>query len=179
VNQLDLLDKSGIAKMLGKSKQAIAKMQKRGDLPKADGHVNGEKEVWRVSRIERLRSTDVANGSGDTGNPVKFGGLAKTSNSTAVSDGQRVNALFSKHGKQIVSGSLRELKGRQVTTITDTSGHTIVNAVVSTYCDLYGLILTNTGASATKVTVSDGTTSTIFYVPAGETRGFMLPESGA
>lgn len=122
---------------------------------------------------------DVASGSTDSGNPVKIGGIAKTSSPVAVTDGQRVNALFSKTGKQVVIGSLRELLGDQQTSISNsTSETTIVTAVASTFLDLYGLILANTGATATKVTIKDdtaGTTRAVLYVPAGETRGFMLP----
>ena len=44
--------------------------------------------------------------------------------------------------------------------------------------DLYGLILTNSGTADTVVSIKDstaGTTRITFAVPAGETRGFMLP----
>lgn len=126
---------------------------------------------------------DTASGATDAGNPVKMGGLAKTANPTAVTDGQRVAALFDKLGKQIVVGAVRDLKGMQSTTITSSTAETtIVTAVASTFLDLYGLVITNTSATVTKVTIKDstaGTTRAVFEVPATDTRGFMLPVDSA
>lgn len=128
-------------------------------------------------------SGNVAHDSVDSGNPVKTGGMAKTANPTAVSDGDRANFITDKLGKQIVVGAIRDLKGQQKTTITSsTTETTIVTAVTSTFLDLYGLIIANTSASACKVTIKDssgGTTRFVFYVPAGDTRGFMLPVDSA
>lgn len=125
---------------------------------------------------------DVANGSTDSGNPVKQGAVAHTAAPTAVTDGQRVNLIADKVGKQVVVGSIRDLKGNQFTTITSsTSETTVVTAVASTFLDVYGCIVENTSATASKVTFKDstaGTTQFEIYVPAGDTRGFMLPESG-
>lgn len=127
---------------------------------------------------------NVASGSTDSGNPVKIGGLAKTANPTAVTDGQRVNAIFDKLGKQVVVGAIRDLKAVQNTTITSsTSETTIVTAGgASVFCDLYGLVITNTSATECEVTIKDataGTTRLAFKVPANDTRGFMLPVDSA
>lgn len=126
---------------------------------------------------------NVAHDSVDSGNPQKIGGVAKTSNPVAVADGDRVNALFDKLGKQVCVGAIRDLKGVQQTTITSsTSETTIVTAAASTFHDLYGLILTNTSATACNVTIKDataGTTRAVIAVPAGDTRGFMLPVDAA
>ncbi len=126
---------------------------------------------------------DIASGSTDSGNPIKIGGVGKTANPTAVTDGQRVNGLFDKLGKQVVVGAIRDLKGIQQTQISNsTSETTIVTAVGSTFLDIYGIILANTGASTTKVTIKDstsGTTRAIVEVPTLETRGFMLPVDSA
>lgn len=128
-------------------------------------------------------SGDVANGSSDSGNPVKIGGVGKTANPTAVTDGQRVNALFDKLGKQVFVNSIRDLKLVQQTTITaSTAETTVLTAVASTFLDVYGVIVTNTSATVTKVTFKDatsGTTRFVIEVPATETRGFMLTESAA
>lgn len=119
----------------------------------------------------------------DSGNPIKTGGQARTTNPTAVADADRTNFIADKLGKQVVVGSIRDLKANQVTTITaSTSETTIVTAVASTFLDLYGLIITNTSATAVNVAIKDataGTTRLNIAVPAGDTRGFMLPESGA
>jgi hypothetical protein len=126
---------------------------------------------------------EVASGSADSGNPQKIGGVGRTTNPTAVTDGQRVNAIFDKLGKQIVVGAIRDLKAVQKTTITSsTSETTIVTAIASTFCDLYSLIIANTSATACNVTIKDataGTTRMILACPAGDTRGFTVPVDSA
>lgn len=125
----------------------------------------------------------VANAASDAGNPLKIGGVGKTANPTAVTDGQRVNATYDKLGKQVVVGSLRDLKANQVTTITASVAETtIVTAVAAVFLDLYGIIITNTSATAVNVAIKDATAGTTRFnlaIPAGDTRGFMLPESAA
>lgn len=126
---------------------------------------------------------DIAHDAADSGNPLKFGGIARITNPTAVADADRVNAIFDKLGKQIVVGAIRDMKGVQQTTITSSTAETtIISSVASTFLDLYGIIVANTSASAASVTVKDataGTTRFILYVPAGETRGFTLPVDSA
>lgn len=122
---------------------------------------------------------DVAHDGVDSGNPVKVGAQARTSNPTAVANADRVNFIADKLGKQIVVGAIRELKGVQKTTITTSVAETtIVTAVASTFLDLYGLILANTSATIVTVTIRDttgGSAIAIIEVPANDTRGFMLP----
>lgn len=124
-----------------------------------------------------------ASGSSLTVNPVTTGGRGATANPTAVADGQVVNAMFDKLGKQVVVGAIRTLKGTQNTIITaSTAETTIVTAVASTFLDLYGLILANTGATTTKVNIRDTTGGSIIAtleVPTLETRGFMLSVDSA
>lgn len=76
------------------------------------------------------------------------------------------------------SGS-RANVGSQFTTITDsTSETTVVTADATKYIDIHGVIVENTSATASKVTFKNrtgGTTMFEIYVPAGDTRGFMLP----
>jgi hypothetical protein len=133
-------------------------------------------------------NTGIANwGHGAIGAAVPAGAtykglIAKTANPSAATDGNMVGALADKLGKQVVVGSIRDLKVVQKTTITaSTSETTIGTAVASTFLDLYGLIIANSSATVCSVTIKDataGTTRAIFTVPAGDTRGFMLPESG-
>jgi len=131
--------------------------------------------------VESTTAGDVASDAADSGNPVKVGGQARTTNPTAVADADRVNAVFDKIGKQVVVGSIRDLKVAQITTITSsTSETTVLTAVASTFLDVYGVIVVNSSATATNVSFKDataGTTRFNIYVPAGETRGFMLNES--
>lgn len=127
--------------------------------------------------VQTIGST--ASGSSLTVSPVTVGGRAATANPTAVADGQVVNAMFDKLGKQVSISAVRTLKGSQNTIITaSTSETTIVTQAASTFLDLYGLILANTGATTTKVDIRDTTGGAIIAtieVPTLETRGFMLP----
>lgn len=127
--------------------------------------------------VQAACAGEVAAGSTDSGNPQKIGGVAKTANPTAVTDGQRVNAMFDKLGKQVVVLSPRELRKSQQTALTSTTTETTIVAAgaAGVFNDLYGLIISNSSASAATVTIRDGTGGTIkgvFTVPAG---GFIAP----
>lgn len=71
----------------------------------------------------------------------------------------------------------------QFTTITSSATETtIVTTVANTRLGLHGLVIANTSASAATVTIKEttaGATVMTFVVPAGETRGFMLPSQDA
>ena len=125
----------------------------------------------------------IASGSSATNPPVTIGGRASTANPTAVADAQVVNTMHDKLGKLIAVGAIRTLKGTQKTSISNTTSETtIVTAVASTFLDLYGLVLANTGATTTKVDIRDttgGSIITTIEVPTLETRGFMVPVDSA
>lgn len=163
------LDTSALALEAGGNLAAVAT-----SLSVMDDWDNGASNGAKVSGT-------VPHDTVDAGEPVKIGGQARSTNPTAVADADRVNAIFDKVGKQVVVGSIRDMKGVQQTTITSSVAETtIVTAVASTFLDLYGLIIANTSATACKVTIKDatsGTTRTIIEVPATDTRGFMLNES--
>lgn len=124
-----------------------------------------------------------ASGSSLTASPLTGGGLAKTANPTAVSDGQVVNSTHDKLGKQVVVGSIRDLKADAALTLTSTTTETtLIAQIASTFIDVYGLIVANISATACEVVFRDTTAGTARFsieVPAGDTRGFMLPESAA
>lgn len=124
-----------------------------------------------------------ATGSAVPANAFYAGGIAKTANPSAASDGNLTGILLDKLGKQVVVGSIRDLKVNQVTTITTSAAETtVLTAVASTFLDVYGVIVTNTSATAVTVAFKDSTSGTTQFniaVPAGDTRGFMLPEGGA
>lgn len=124
---------------------------------------------------------NVASDGVDAGNPVKIGTIGRTTLPTAVADGDRVNTMGNKYGELTTIHAIREMRANQVTTITaSTAETTIVTAVASFNLDLYGLIVTNTSATAVNVAIKDataGTTRLNIAVPANETRGFMLPAS--
>jgi len=119
-----------------------------------------------------------------TANPVTAGGLAKTANPTAVADGDVVNALHDKLGKQIVVPAIRDLKGVQATTITSSTAETTIVAAAGAgvFADLYALILSNRSATGIYVTIKDataGTTRAVIYAPANDVRGFALDAGSA
>lgn len=141
--------------------------------------------AWKVdgSAVTQPVAGPTAAGASLTANPVTGGALARTSPPTAVSNGQVVNLQANIYGENIVRHSLRETKGRQVTTITSSTAETTIVTADATYkLDLYGILLSNTSGSGTKVTLKDstaGTTVLITYVPANDVRGFMLPACDA
>lgn len=128
------------------------------------------------------KAEDAAHTTGDTGVMslgVRNDTLAATTNTTA----DYTQLSTDQAGIVMTAGAPRALKGRQVTTITSSTAETtIITSVASTFLDLYGLILTNTSATATKVSIRDATaggTISVFEVPATDTRGFMLPLDSA
>lgn len=143
----------------------------------------GTQAAPSAAYLSTVAAGDVAAAGTDTGNPVKIGGVANSATPTKVTAGQRVAAWFGLRGEQVCVGATRENKGRQKTSVSNTTGETtIVTAVASTFLDLYGLILANTGATTTKVDIRDTTGGSIIAtieVPTLETRGFMLPVDSA
>ena len=104
---------------------------------------------------------NVAAGSADSGNPLKVGGVAKTAQPTAVTDGQRSNILTDKLGRVIVApGHIRDLVTNTTTAITGTAETTVVAAVAATFNDLSTLVITNAANQSTVVTVRDATAGT-------------------
>lgn len=124
-------------------------------------------------------SGDVAHDAADAGEPVKIGGKALTAQPTAVAANDRVNAMFDIYGRQVALGTLREMKGNQITTITSSTAETTVVTADATYkLDVYAVFVTNTSATATEVSFKDstaGTTRFTLSVPANDMRGFCLP----
>lgn len=119
-----------------------------------------------------------------TAAPVTVGGRAANATPAAMSaNGDVVNAQYDLYGRQITRESLRENKGRQVTTITSsTTETTIVTATASVFHDIFRLLFTNTSGTATVVTLRDTTAGSAvasFVVGAGETVGFSGPISSA
>ena len=128
------------------------------------------------------KAEDAAHTSGDVG-VFALGVRADTLADVSGATGDYIQQSHDLKGRLMVGSAPRTLKLNQVTTITaSTAETTIVTAVASTFLDLYGLIVTNTSATAVTVAIKDataGTTRLNIAVPAGDTRGFMLPLDSA
>lgn len=129
--------------------------------------------------VNATATGNVANGASDSGNPIKIGGKALTTNPTAVSTTQRVDATFDKVGRQVVvNNHVREMRSSQTTTITSSTAETtfITAAGSGVYADIDMLFVSNKSATGTVVTIRDATAGTARYIawcPAGS--GFVLP----
>lgn len=129
------------------------------------------------------KAEDAASASGDTG--VFALGVRNDTVATVptTADGDYSQISTDKYGRVLSAYVPRTLKVTQQTTITSSvTETTVLTAVTSTFLDVYGCIVANTSATACDVTFKDGTAGTTrfnIYVPAGETRGFMLPSESA
>lgn len=128
------------------------------------------------------KAEDAGHSSGDTGVfalGVRNDTLADVTNTTA--DYSQLSTDLK--GRVMTAGAPRALKGNTQTSLSNTTSETtIIAATASTFHDVYGLILANTGATTTKVSIRDDTAGTvrmIIEVPTLETRGFMLPVDSA
>jgi hypothetical protein len=154
-------DSTGILGSVGSISTSVTPGTAAANLGKAEdaGHTTGDVGVMSLG--------------------VRNDTLATTTNTTA----DYTQLTTDQAGILITAGAPRALKVQQQTTITSsTSETTILTAVVSTFQDVYGLVLTNSSATGTKITIKDataGTTRLVFWCPANDTRGFMLPIDSA
>lgn len=128
------------------------------------------------------KAEDGAHASGDVGVAPMFVRNDTMADFTGADNDYTVGAVTVK-GQQITTNAPRGRKLHQVTTITaSTSETTVLTAAASTFHDVYGIIVTNTSATATEVAFKDataGTTRFTLSAPANDTRGFMLPIDAA
>ena len=134
-----------------------------------------------ASNLKNEPNGHVAHDGIDSGNPLKMGGRARTSNITSVAQDDRVDAIFDKNGRQIiVAGCQRELRDSAVnaSAITNTTETTIIAAVASEFHDIESIIISNSSAVATLVQIRDVAAGTVImniYSPAGSTVGASIP----
>jgi hypothetical protein len=166
---------TGVMALSVRKNTAAATSGADGDYQPLVTDTNGRLHVINSAGV----AGDVANGSADSGNPVKVGMIAHTANPTAVADGQRVAASADKLGRQIVTiGQARDLVAQQTTTITTSTAETTVfTAVASTFLDIAAVFVTNTSATDVNVDFRDDTAGTIIFTiaaKAGTTAGATL-----
>lgn len=106
----------------------------------------------------------VASGATAAGNPLGAGGRAATTVPTAVSDGQRVEMMVDKFGRQVnVLNADRALVTQgSVVTLTTTTETTLVAAGgANVFLDLTYIHCSNTSTTATRVDIRDATAGTV------------------
>lgn len=142
--------------------------------------------------ITALQSTTAAPIVGGTaadaaisGAPVTVGARASAAIPAAVSaDGDVANGWTDLYGRLIVGNAPRARLGRAAIKLTSTTTETtlIAAGAAGVFRDVYRLTITNTSATATKVTIRDvtaGGTPEVYYLAAGETKGFSGPIDAA
>lgn len=123
---------------------------------------------------------NVAHAAADSGNPVKTGGRARTTDITAVTTDARVDSIYDTLGKQIVlPGSSNDLRVSGTTNYTNNSAADVIATIASTRIVVTGILVTNAHATvSTKVTIRDGTTAKIVGYAAAIGGGFELTAGG-
>lgn len=128
------------------------------------------------------KAEDAGHTTGDTG-IFSLGVRNDTLADTSTTNNDYTQFSTDIKGRLMVGSTPRALKTAQITTITtSTSETTVLTAVASTFLDVYGVIVVNSSATASNISFRDATAGTVrfnIYVPAGETRGFMLPTDAA
>ena len=102
---------------------------------------------------------DAAIGAAIPANAVQAGNRGSTALPTAVADGQTVPPMTDKYGRQVVvANAVRDLVGSASVQTTDSSAHNLLaSGGTGVYTDLVSLAITNESATATVVSLSDGT----------------------
>lgn len=119
-----------------------------------------------AANLQMIATGSAAQGSAASGNPVFVGGVAKTAQATARTDGQMVAALYDKLGRHVMAAGshIRDLRDMNaMVTLTATTETTIAAAVASTFNDLEKLIITNTSATDVRVDFRDTTAGTVRF----------------
>jgi hypothetical protein len=116
---------------------------------------------------------NVAHDIADTGNPVKVGGVARSTDPSVVASGDRTHFLTDLIGRLVVSPySIPENTLSGVTSAITNTSDTAVIAAQGAGVRIYvtQMVVLNTSGTATLVNIKDGTT-TIYTVNAPATSG--------
>ena len=127
----------------------------------------------------------VATDAAVSGNPVYMGSRASDARPARMSaDNDMVPLWSDRHGAQVMEiGGPRGLKGRQRTTITSSTAETTIVTAggAGIFRDVYRILVHNTSAVTTVVSIRDATAGTVVFPPitlaAGEKWGFSAPSS--
>jgi hypothetical protein len=134
------------------------------------------RQVTNAGTFAVQAAGDVPSGSSDSGNPMKQGYVGKTALPSPVSDGQRVNGIADKFGRQIMLPQApRDLiKPVSVQTTNTTQTNLLAAQGVGVFADLISLTVTTESGTATTVSLSDGTTTYKIEIPATVGQGAHL-----
>lgn len=111
-----------------------------------------------------------------SGSPVLNGAEARTTNGTAVGNGDAVRQMADTLGKLIVlPGAPNDLVTRGTANYTNTSAADVIAAAgAGVKIVVMGVMVTNFSAVATKVSIRDGTTAKITGAAAANGGGFAI-----
>lgn len=120
-------------------------------------------ETYRPVRVSTdgnpLVSGDVAHDVADSGRPVKIGGVARQTNPTAVSDGDRVQAVFDDLGRQMTRYTMRDTIVTAYLEVSTGTKTALQAGIASTFLDLKQMTLANNSSVAVTVEVLDESTT--------------------
>lgn len=136
----------------------------RNDAAAAVTSTDGDWTAFSADSAGRLLVTgQVAHDAVDAGNPLKVGGQARTTNPAAVADGDRVNAMFDKLGRQVVvNQQCRDLVTTNNITLTGTTETTLLAAGgAGVFHDVTMLVMSNSSGTAVRVDIRDTTGGTV------------------
>lgn len=116
-------------------------------------------------------------GTAVPGTAIYNGTISTTALPSPTTAGNLVGTASDKFGRVIViPQSPRDNTATQETTIISSTGATTIVAAQGSgvFADITSILLSNSSATATKFTLSDGTKTRVFYLPAGDMRGISL-----
>lgn len=125
---------------------------------------------------------DAAHDAAVSGNPVLTGSEARTSDGTAVANGDAVRTIADTLGKQVVlQGAVHDLHARGTANYTNTTASDLIAAAgAGVRIAVTSVLVTNAHATVgTKVEIRDGTTAKIIGYAAPNGGGFTLNAGGA
>lgn len=119
----------------------------------------------------------VEHDAADTGQPVKIGLQARTTNPTAVGDADRVNAVGDDLGRTVVwPYQVRDLINTAYVSITTGTVAALIAGVTDVFLDLVQISFSNSSGNAASVVLNnDSTTVQTFLVNPNATTNYTFP----
>lgn len=101
---------------------------------------------------------DIASGIGESGNPIKIGGTARTANPTAVANATRVAASFDDVGRQLTwPYQVRDLIATAQASTATLAEVTLLQGAAGTFHDLVEITCANNTSASVRVNLRDAT----------------------